>query len=116
MKRDDDLLRNMLFEFEAEDDFLILKPTFLNMSQADRIEIGHMNLLCDAGLVVELNDGVFRLTNSGHDYLDAVRSETIWNKTKSGAAEVGGMTLGMMKDLAVADIKQEAAEKLGIAL
>ena len=54
------------------------------------------------------------MTNQGHDYLEAIRSDTVWNKTKQGAAEVGGMTLGMMKDLAIAYFKQEVAGKLGI--
>ena len=46
------------------------------------------------------------------------RSErtNIWNKTKDGAAEIGGATLVMMKDMAVAYLRKEAAERLGIPL
>jgi len=116
VKRDDDLLRGLLFEFEAEDDWLLILPQTLNMSQDDRVKIGHVNLLCDAGYVTQVGKGTYRLTNQGYDFLDAIRDETIWKKTKAGAAEVGGMTLGMIKDLALAYVKQEAAEKLGIRL
>ncbi len=57
-----------------------------------------------------------KITFNGHDYLDAIRSETVWNKTKDGISAVGGMTLAMVKDLAISYLKQEAAEKLGIKL
>lgn len=56
------------------------------------------------------------MTNQGHDYLAAVRSDTIWNKTKGAANQLGGATLGVMKDIAVAYVKQEAKEKLGLSL
>jgi hypothetical protein len=58
----------------------------------------------------------YRLTNQGHDYIGAIKNETIWKKTKEGALQVGGVTLGMMKDIAIAYLKQEAAERLGLSL
>ena len=57
-----------------------------------------------------------RMTSQGHDMLDAIRSDTIWNKAKDGAASVGGVTLGILKDLALGYLKKEASERLGIAL
>ncbi|MHA6265935.1 DUF2513 domain-containing protein [uncultured Aliiroseovarius sp.] len=116
MKRDDDMLREILFEFEEQKDWLVAVLSSLGMSEERRMKLGHVNLLCDAGMVTEVGDQTFRLTNSGHDYLDAIRNDTIWNKTKSGAAEVGGMTLQMMKDLALSYVKQEVAAKLGVTL
>lgn len=56
------------------------------------------------------------MTNQGHDYLAAIRSDTMWNKTKEGAAAIGGVTIGMMKDIAIGYVKQEAKEKLGLDL
>ncbi|MEM5467388.1 DUF2513 domain-containing protein [Celeribacter marinus] len=114
MKRDDEKLRELLFKVEAESDFLIIIPETLGMVEEDRIELYHAKLCCDAGLLLEVNNSVYRLTSQGHDYLDAIRSDTVWDKTKAGAAKVGGMTLGMMKDLAVVYVKQEVAEKLGV--
>ena len=116
MIRDDELLREMLFEFEAEEDWLVIYAQFLSMPKEERRKLGHLNLLEDAGLVVQVGDSTYRLSNSGYDYLAAIRSDTVWKKTKEGAAKVGGMTLGMMADLAVAYVKQEAAAKLGIEL
>ncbi|SOC17033.1 uncharacterized protein DUF2513 [Rhodobacter sp. JA431] len=56
------------------------------------------------------------VASAGHDYLDAIRDEGIWQKTKEGAAKMGGVTLGIMKDIAVVYMKEAAAEKLGITL
>ena len=118
MKRDDDYLRELLFEFEKQPDWLIsvIDTVAISNDEEGQKKAGHVRLLCDAGFLTAVGKGTFRLTNSGHDYLEAIRSDTVWNKTKSGAAKVGGMTLGMMKDLALAYLKQEAAEKLGIDL
>ncbi len=116
MKRNDDVLRQILFEIESQEDWVFHLPQFISMPKDDRLKYGHICLLCDAGFVAEVGNGTFRLTNDGHDYLDAIRSDTIWNNTKNGASKVGGMTLEMMRDLAIAYLKQEAAEKLGIQL
>ena len=48
-----------------------------------------------------VGEGTYRLTNQGHDYIEAIKSDTVWQKTKDGASQVGGATLGMMKDIAI---------------
>lgn len=116
MKQNNDLLREILFEFKAEEDWLIILPEYPGREPEERKKVGHVKLLCDAGPVGQINEGVFRLTSPGYDYLDAIRSDTIWTKTKAGASAVGGVSLGMMKDIALSYVKQELAEKLGIAL
>ena len=116
MKRDDDFFRDMLLGFESSKDNLFFVGGTLGMDAQEKKTEYHVRLACDAGFMLEMNHATYRLTSQGHDYLDAVRSDTVWKKTKDGAAKVGGMTIGMMKDLAVAIVKQEAAEKLGIKL
>jgi len=114
MVRDDDFIRQMLLDFEVSKDEWIIHARSLNPSEED-VKFGHhLDLLCDAGLMTFVQGSAYRMTNAGHDYLAAIRDDTVWNKTKDAAKEVGGMTLGMMKDVAVAYIKQEAATKLGI--
>ena len=88
----------------------------LGSSKEDQRERYHVMLLMDVGFATEVGRGTFRLTSLGHDYISAVRSDTVWEKTKDGANKIGGATLGIMKDLAVAYLKQEAASKLGINL
>lgn len=42
------------------------------------------------------------LTAAGHDFLDAARSDTVWNKVKAKAAEEGvSMTLEMAKAMLI---------------
>jgi len=114
--RDDDLLRQMLFDFEASKDYLILDRKSLGMSEDERKWQHHLDLLCDQGFVRQISSSGYRLTSAGHDFINAIRSDTAWEKTKDGAVKIGGATLGMMADMAVAYLKQEAAEKLGINL
>lgn len=117
MKRNDDLIRSLLIEYEANDDWLILAEGDTKSASKKEREIGyHQILMADEGLLTRVSSSALRITSYGHDYLDAIRSDNVWDKTKLGAAKVGGMTLGMMKDLAVAYLKQEAAEKLGVTI
>lgn len=117
MTRDDDYIRSLLFSYEGSNEWLFLMPGVTNSASEDeRRERYHVLLMSDAGLITDVGRGTFRLTNYGHDYINAIRSDTIWAKTKDGALQIGGATLGMVKDIAVAYLKQEAAQKLGINL
>ena len=116
MTRDDDLVRRILLDLEANDDWRIVFERIQSPEPEENRFDYHLQLLCDAGFMTQIDSSAYRMTNQGHDYLEAIRSDTVWKKTKVGAAAVGGMTLGMMKDLAIAYLKQEAAEKLGISL
>ena len=95
---------------------MIMPGDTLGASEEEQREGYHVLLLIDMGFATEVGRGTFRLTSLGHDYISAVRSDTVWKKTKDGANKIGGATLGIMKDLAVAYLKQEAASKLGITL
>ncbi|WP_412050248.1 DUF2513 domain-containing protein [Hoeflea sp. Naph1] len=116
MKRDDDYIRQLLLESEASSEPYLMAVQHLSMTTEEQKRHQHAELLCDAGFFEAVNKGVYRITNQGHDYLAAVRSDTVWNKTKESAGQLGGVTLGIMRDLAVGYIKQEAKIKLGIDL
>lgn len=115
MKRDDDYIRELLLEAEESARANILATTYMNADEDTLKRFMHAKWLADAGLFLEEKKGVFRITNQGHDYLAAIRSDTVWNKTKESAQVVGGVTLGMMKEIAVGYARQELA-KLGIPL
>lgn len=77
----------------------------------------HAQTLCDAGFFHEVTDGgVYWMTNQGYDYLECIRNDQIWEKTKGAAAQMGGATLGILREIAAAYLKQEARSKLGIEL
>lgn len=117
MKRDDDLIRLMMFEVEAADDWRLLEAGVIqtSLSPEENRRAYHAILLCDAGLFAQVERGVYRLTSTGHDYISAVRDDTIWKKTKGAASLVGGASLQLMGSIATGYIKQELT-KLGIPL
>jgi len=54
---------------------------------------------------------VTRLTNTGHDFLYASRSDTVWKKFKAKLTEVGGsVAMSIATDL----LKKYSKEELGL--
>ena len=116
MKRDDDFIRQLLLECEQSDDIHLVARLRLNPSNDERKRHHHVLLLCDAGYFTPIGNQVYRMTNQGYDYLEAIKNETVWAKTKEEVTKLGGATLDMIKDIAVALLKRELAEKFGISL
>ncbi|MCP3655421.1 MAG: DUF2513 domain-containing protein [Herbaspirillum sp.] len=56
------------------------------------------------------------LTWEGHDFLDAVRSPEIWNKTQDSARAAGGFTVDLLKDLAKGLVKKQIEEYTGVKI
>ena len=116
MKRDDDFIRQLLLECEQSDDIHLVARLRLNPSNDELKRYHHIKLLCDAGYFTPVGKHVYRMTNQGYDYLEAIKNETVWAKTKEEVTKLGGATLDMIKDIAVALLKRELAEKFGISL
>lgn len=95
MKRDMDLIRLLLQDIESEEP----KPNLSGYSNHQCFY--HLELMEDAGLIVVgflrggggeivgIEPGL-RLTNLGHDFLEASRSETVWAKFRQAVIKVGG--------------------------
>lgn len=117
MRRDDDLIRKLMLDFEAQDDPLLDHLITWDTDDEDERVYYHLKLLTDAGFLVESGQhgGVFRMTNAGHDFCAAIRDDTIWNKTKAASASVAGVGLGVTKDIAVGYLRARLIE-LGIPL
>lgn len=123
MKRNWDTIRELLAKVEE-----CTLPTEMvrlgDFPEERAAEISyHMALLIDAGLVrgqmvrtigPEVKDFIAdKLTWRGHEFLDSIRSDTVWQKTKKLFAEQGvSMTFDLIKDGA----KQVAAALLGGAV
>jgi hypothetical protein len=114
MKRDMDLIRNILFSIErfpAEGGGEILKLE----GHTDNDISYHVMLLDEAGLIkaVDLSassDILFipiRLTWQGHEFLDAARDDTRWNKTKDAMAKAGGFVFEVAKVLLIELMKKQ---------
>lgn len=122
MKRDWDVVRLILTKLEELPDSLStltyidfyaddrIKPD-ADLTELDRQVSYHMELLIEAGLVVgTMDDAVplyakefraHRLTWSGHEFLETICSDTVWNKTKESFATKGiDMTFDLIKTVA----------------
>lgn len=112
MKRDWDIIREILIRLEetAGTEYCLRLSSFPS-ERAQEISY-HVELLMEAGLISgqmakTLGPGPYdflaeRLTWNGHELLDAIRSNTIWQKTKSSFVSKGlSMTFDLVKSVAV---------------
>lgn len=129
MKRDMDLIRELLLKLEAlpksSTAVMTIEPHEEEVSvpgyEPDQIAY-HLDLIDEAGLIDNANVrpmygiGFRKLTWAGHDLLDSVRNPETWAKTKRGAAAAGGFTVDILKDLAKGLIKKQIEEYTGVKL
>lgn len=116
MKRDWDVVREILTKVESMDlhnQELSLKSFETQTAQELFIISGHMKLLIERELVngvmySQLNIRLYiddfsvkGLTWAGHEFLDSIRSDTVWNKTKETFSSKGlDMTFDLIKTVA----------------
>lgn len=124
MKRDMDLVRDLLLKIEEQKNPALKNVLPNNASNDDYDRTAeHLRMLIEeAGLVTGIPAHMMggknwldlKLTWAGHDFLDAVRDPEIWSRTKKGAAEVKGFTFDLLKDLAKGFIKTQIKERTGV--
>ena len=122
MKRSLDLIREILIsveEYQPEriSSLQTLSPEDFSGTEAENYH--HIKMLLDAGLIdlagQPLMSGEFPIngmTMTGHDFLDAIRDQTVWDRTKDRIGQAGGWTL----DLVLAVAKEELKRRLGLGL
>lgn len=112
MKRDMDLVRKILFEVEKEPYTGVGNEINIPEYSGDDIEY-HLMLLEEAGFIEVAPRGMSeslkptRLTWEGHEFLDAARDNTRWEKAKGAMSQAGGFALDVMKQLLVQYLKAE---------
>ena len=117
MPRDDEYLRDLLFKVEKQSDYFLSIVRTLSDSSDTRKKWYHAQLLCDSGYLVQISKSRYRLTAKGHDFIESIRDEGIWNKTKAAIAETGGnATLEIIKNLACGFLKKKISTHTGIEL
>lgn len=125
MKRDIELLRNIMLYLEEN-----LMPgksiqstnlsSFYEESNDDsyRIFSDHIAMLLESGLIEAkpLHAGGFtiylisRITSIGHDFLDALRADSVWAVVKQKTKQAGGATIAIMIEVAKDCIKKAILE------
>jgi len=99
MKRDMDLIKEILQKLEDQETFGGDLGAKSFQSHPPEYVSYHIAIMKDAGLIEakETKKGsnrkfvARRLTWQGHDFLDAAKNETIWNKAKEIVKEKGGI-------------------------
>lgn len=122
MKRNLDLLRDILLTVENHEPERLgalqnISPKDFSGSEAQNYY--HINMLVDAGFIKPAGKPllagtyvVHGMTMQGHDFLDAIREQSVWNHTKKRIGEIGGWTL----DIVLAVAKEEIKRRLGLTL
>ncbi len=116
MKRDMDLVREILLKIEKHEHGMA--PDNLSINGYTEEQVGyHVHLMGQAGLL-KVADMTCRGSTSpaampirmewnGHEFLDAIRSDTIWDRTKKTFIESGvTMTIDLVKAVAIAKGKE----------
>lgn len=124
MKRDWDLIRELLIRLDEKG------PEKHHLNSEDfneerRHEIAYQaELLEESGLIdaqiIKTTTGTpdffaHRLTWEGHELLDAIRNDTVWNRTKESFVSKGlSMTFDLVKSVAISVAKELLKSQIGI--
>ena len=107
MRRNPDLCRALLLELEEDPNLIGLKIYQVEGFTDDEISY-HVKLLYEAGLIEAHNASAMnsfkwfplRLTWQGHEFLDAARDDTRWNKAKNIVKDkTGALSFEVIKDV-----------------
>ena len=114
MQRDMELIRKILFTIEEKYVDTWLGGNEISIDGYDMKTVAyHCSILHDAGLIYDYKGqygddelfffGVGRLTWAGHEFLDKIKNDTVWNKTKGVIKEKGiPFVLDAVKEIATA--------------
>ena len=119
MKRDFSLVREILRDMESAEPLRRFQGfTYEGKTEAEVNE--HIELLVEAGLLkgeVKRTHGgraivmISRLTWAGHDFLDSIKDETLWQKAQASILKpVGGVAFDVLLEW----LKWQAKKRLGM--
>jgi hypothetical protein len=111
MKRDMDLVRKILFAIEEQSDGTAIYDLEIE-GYTDKEIAYHCKILFDAGYLLDydaqyadgdylIGFGVGNLSWNGNEFLDIIRNDTVWNKTKDTIVKNGlSMVVDVIKSIA----------------
>ena len=118
MKRDMDLVRAILLHIEQRDTGDKFGPVAIDGRDAESVAY-HVRIMAQAGLLDHQREdrGLYesrpdytqiRMAWAGHEFLEAARDETQWQKAKAKVAgAAGGMVFGVLNALLVEYAKKQ---------
>ncbi len=118
MRRDMDLIRQLLLYFEERDSFALDQEPAIEGYDEREVQY-HLLLLAQAEFIVYeasrsstnperlIQVYPFGLSWAGHEFLDAARDEKLWNKAKEKVVDVsGGLSLSLLQALLIHTAKK----------
>ena len=134
MQRNMDLVRDLLFMIEEEcteeieDIFPSVDNEWLEQRQDEdekfRLLSYHIGIMEQAGLVTGNRTAgsdfdywsKVHLSWSGHDFLDSIRDNDVWENTKKTVSHVGSFRIDIVKKIATGFVKQKIKRHTGIEI
>jgi len=114
MKRDMNIIRDLLLWMEQQDEGFFIYQMLPPMPDAQST-MEHVQMMISGGFIDQTSQKAFRISWAGHEFLDKVRDEEIWQKTKEGANKIGAWSVKLLGELATGFVRQKAIE-LGLPL
>lgn len=129
MRRDMDLVRELVLWLEAKNDRELRKPYQITINGYNSDEINyHLVRMYEAELIADealrskstperlIEVWPFDLTWQGHEFADSVRDADIWAQTKAGVNYAGGFSVELLKALAKGLLKKKIQHHTGIEI
>lgn len=122
VQRDMDLVRELLLKIDADPQLdgtrwvRYATPAEMGIADHSAEEVGyHLNMLIEEGFIkakdsMEFMPLINRMTWKGHEFLDDIRDDTVWGKTKERTKGLASVGIALMWEIAKAELKQ----KLGL--
>ncbi|EOO33947.1 hypothetical protein IIU_02687 [Bacillus cereus VD133] len=122
MKLNQDCVRDLLLELEEKltiNDYFLL-PHFNNLDTVSKhgfddtfysfkklVEANYLNGSCKYGSNELINLSIDSISWDGHQFLDTIRDNVIWSKTKTAASSLSSVSISIMSALATSYLKQQ---------
>ena len=116
MKRDMELVRKILLAVEDHDSAYALRIEGATKQEIDY----HAHLMSQANLLTVIDDSdhsstgqqvwITSMTWEGHEFLDAARNDTVWNRTKEIVSKAGGATFSVWRKV----LRQQALKLMAV--
>jgi hypothetical protein len=121
MKRNWDLIRTILLKIEADwPSQGVRELESIYFPDQDFSEIDwHFRLLNDGGFLLTANNNysfVHGISWRGFEFLDTIRDDEIWIKTKKTAIDLQNFSVETIKDIAKAYFKKKFKDTIGLEM
>jgi hypothetical protein len=125
MRRDPDLERQILLAIESHNPEADRDIDLNGFTDWPARQVSYQIMLLDEAQLIKADelpdteDDVSwsvpqRLTMAGHEYLDTIRDEEVWRRTKEGARVVGSFSLDTLGALARGLLREKIRKNTGV--